>query len=221
MSITRFLSAIATVALSAGVTSAATVTAQSNTTSIVGSQENRDVWLSLGTAGHGENFNLDPSGTMTFFSDGTSTLEGKVVSEADDNAWFDLSFNYVENGTSHRSLESGTLTGGGVLSGLELSVTATLLPATSAQQTGIGTANRNNGGQNSGSGVASWFNINVDSVANCLICLKRPGAIRALQNGQGSVNFQLTPVPIPATGVLLIGAIGALGFLRRRKSKTA
>ncbi|MBT8152630.1 VPLPA-CTERM sorting domain-containing protein [Epibacterium ulvae] len=44
-------------------------------------------------------------------------------------------------------------------------------------------------------------------------------------NGSGSVSFQVVesfdepaPVPLPASGLLLIGALGAAGALRKRKS---
>ncbi|WP_255576521.1 VPLPA-CTERM sorting domain-containing protein [Jannaschia sp. AI_61] len=46
-----------------------------------------------------------------------------------------------------------------------------------------------------------------------------PTAIRS--GGQGSINFTVAAVPVPAAGLLLIGALGGMAAMRRRKKAVA
>lgn len=223
--------------LATGLASAKTVTSTYEATSAVGSGSDHSMWISGGLGGGvGSDFDFSPSGMMTFFSDGTASLIGRVVSQSNAGAWFDMVFNYddtflqvplfkPENGsvqtpsTIFRDLEDGTLIGGGILAGLDLSVTRLPVDGKFAAQIGKGTAT-NNGANNKNKnfGMANWFKIGVDS-ANCSICSNNK--IAGLDGRQGDINIDLTPAPVPAAGLLLVGAIGALGSLRRRKRKAA
>lgn len=42
---------------------------------------------------------------------------------------------------------------------------------------------------------------------------------QATATGTGKLDYTVAPVPVPATGLLLLGGIGAFGALRRRKKK--
>jgi len=239
----NLLAALTVTALSAGAASASpvTITDQYYVTSAIGTNNSADhsLWISGGLGeGIGTDFDFDPAGLFTLFSDGLATLTGVVVSQNDAGAWFDLSFNYdsvfsitpafkSENGsvstpdTFYRDLEGGTLIGGGILAGLDISVTRAPVYGPYATQIGAGTAN-NNGANNKNNnfGLANWFKISIDS-ATCSICSNSEIAALVNYGGQGDINVDLTPVPVPAAGLLLVGALGALGFLRRRKPKAA
>ncbi|ABD55310.1 VPLPA-CTERM sorting domain-containing protein [Jannaschia sp. CCS1] len=43
-----------------------------------------------------------------------------------------------------------------------------------------------------------------------------PGGTRNIGWGIDNINFEVAPVPIPAAGLLLLGALGGLGMMRRR-----
>lgn len=239
MKLKLVLAAIATVALTSGTAIAATISAQYQATSAVGSGADHSLWISGGLGGGvGSDFDFDPAGLFTLFSNGLATLTGKVVSQTNAGAWFDLAFNYdstflqtpnfkSENGsvatgdTFYRDLEDGTLIGGGILAGLNISVTRAPVNGYYATQIGSGTA-QNNGANNKNNnfGMANWFKISITS-ATCSICTTSQISNLVANGGQGDINVDLTPVPVPAAGLLLVGALGALGVLRRRNRKTA
>jgi len=234
----KIIAAVAVAIVTSGAASAATVTDQYEVTSAVGSGNDHSLWISTGLGGGiGTDFDFDPSGLMTLLSDGTAALTGKVVSQDNASAWFDVAFDYdndflqspnfkSENGsvatasTFYRDMEGGTLTGGGILAGLILSVSRLPVDGYYATQIGEGTAT-NNGANNKNNefGMAGWFKISVDQ-ATCSICAGN-SVIAALDGKQGDVNVNLSAVPVPAAGLLLVGALGALGGLRRRKRSAA
>ncbi len=233
-------SAVTALALSLGAASAATatVTNQYKASSAIGSGADHSLWISTGLGGGiGKDFDFDPAGLMTFLADGTASLIGRVVSQSNAGAWFDLAFNFdstflqtpnfkSENGSTEttgtffRDLESGSLTGGGILAGLDLSITRLPVNGYYAAQIGAGTPTQNGANnKNNNFGMAVWFKIGVES-ATCSICSGN-GVIDNLDGKQGDVNIDLSPVPVPAAGLLLAGALGALGILRRRRNRPA
>ncbi len=222
---------------------AAPVTAKYKASSAVGSGNDHSVWISTGLGnGVGQDFDFDPLGVMTFFSDGTATLIGSIVSQSNANAGFNLAFDYdnafiktdgsgftptfkSENGsmatisTFYRNLTGGTLMGTGILAGLDLTVSRK--PVDGPWATQIGGSNGTDKGANNKNknfGMANWFMINVDS-ATCSICTGNT-TIANLNGKQGDINIDLAPVPAPAAGFLLIGGLGALAGLRRRRRKS-
>lgn len=244
----KIFATVTAVALTVGAASAATIDARYNATSAVGSGADHSVWFSRNIGASGKDFDFDPAGLFTLYSDGVATLTGRVVSQNKPNAWFDLSFNYdndfsatqiptfkSENGSVatpdsfYRDLKGGTLTGGGILAGLNLSVTRAPADGKYAAQIGEGT-DTNNGANNKNNnfGMANWFKIAVvDSDCRLLLCEAKAGgngqtrSFNRLNGRQGDVNIDLAPVPVPAAGLLMIGALGALGILRRRRRKAA
>ena len=62
-----------------------------------------------------------------------------------------------------------------------------------------------------GSSIASEFNQGINSLVFSVANQGGPGAFRA----SGTVTA--SPVPVPAAGFLLVGALGGLGLMRRRK----
>jgi len=219
---------------------AAPVTAKYKASSAVGSGANHSLWISTGLgSGVGTDFDFDPLGLMTFFDDGTATLTGDLVSQSNANAGFELAFDYdstfkksngddftptfkSENssmatiGTFYRNLTGGTLIGTGILAGLDLTVFRKPVDGPWATQIG-GSNGTNNGANNKNNnfGMANWFMINVTS-ATCFICSNN-STIANLNGKQGDINIDLTPVPIPAAGFLLVGGLGALAGLRRKR----
>ncbi|MEP2028402.1 MAG: VPLPA-CTERM sorting domain-containing protein [Paracoccaceae bacterium] len=222
---------------------AATVTAKYKATSAVGSRADHSLWISTGLGnGVGKDFNFTPFGTMTFLSDGTATLVGDVVSQTNALAGFKLSYFYdstfkdingnaftptfkSENGskatasTFYRNLVGGVLRGTGILAGLDLRVTRK--PVNGPWATQIGGSNGTDNGANNKNknfGLANWFMINVTS-ATCSICSNN-STIANLNGKQGDINIDLTPVPVPGAGFLMVGGLSAFAALRRKRRKS-
>jgi len=214
---------------------AAQLTAKYKVTSAVGSGNDHAVWIKGGLgAGIGSDFDFDSYGLMRLYDDGTATMKGKLVSQTRKDAGFVMSYIWdntyagfspkfkSENGskavageTFYRDLEGGTLSGRGVLKGLELSVTRK--PAKGPYATQIGPSNGMNKGANNKNknfGIATWFSISVDQ-ADCEICLNNT-SIASLNGRQGDINADLAPVPLPAAGMMLVGGIAVLGGVGRR-----
>jgi hypothetical protein len=102
-----------------------------------------------------------------------------------------------------------TLTGTGDLGGLQLSLTEI---ASVPFQLGDGANDKN-----PGLGASGWFTWVVDSQASntTYSAQASPG------HGDVNLNLKLAPIPLPATGILLVGAIGALGAAAARKKRKA
>ena len=64
-------------------------------------------------------------------------------------------------------------------------------------------------------GAAFWFQSEVVS-ADCAACDQ--STFGRIHNKQGDININLEPVPLPASGLLIIAGLGALGVMRRRQS---
>ena len=224
----KFIAALAVAATSFAAVSAQAATYQA--TSAVGSGSDHSVWLSQGVSNTLTNRDFDfmPDGILELDANYNGTLTGSVVSQdASVNGGFDVVYNFAsangmapaaafksENGSVLSSIDGflanmtgGTLTGTGDLLGLVNDVTLTRGgPGTYAVQVGSG-ENGQNGANNKNTdfGMAFWFVSNAVST-NCAICdsstAKRLGGV------QGDVNISLSPVPLPASGLLVLGGIG-------------
>jgi len=231
------LAAAATVTTISGA-SAATLESSWTATSAIGSGADHSMWLSHGLGnGIGKDFNFT-NGLLNLFDDGTGTLTATAVSQNNANAGFTVSVRYdntflqtpkfkSENGsvatgdTFFRDMESGTLTGFGVLAGLDASLTRMPADGKYATQFGSGTATSNGANnKNNQFGMANWFNFSIDQ-ANCAICSNNSVLDGIINAGsvQGDFNLNLAPVPLPASGWMLIAAAGGLAGMRRRKAR--
>lgn len=247
------LTTFAAIALAISSAHAATLTTSYSVTSAVGSGNDHSLWIRNGLGGGiGSDFDFKPAGLFSLFDDGTATLTGTVVSQNDMNSGFKLSFNYdntypfeggpqfkSENGsaavvgqTIYRDLESGTLSGFGVLEGLNLAVSRR--PANGPYATQIGPSNGKNIGANNKNknfGMAHWLTLqiiypepdkNSDNVQRlfsdeyeyrCEICER----YAHLNGRQADINVDLNPVPLPAPVLLMLsGLAGLFGFSRRK-----
>ena len=93
MALKHFLAAVFAFALSAGAASSKTLTAEYLATSAVGSGSNHSMHLSEGIGMQAKRkYDFIPAGVLSFFDDGTATLIGRVVSQNNTNAYFDLAF---------------------------------------------------------------------------------------------------------------------------------
>lgn len=237
----------ASLVVGASAASAASVVNSWTATSAVGSGSDHSLWISTGLGnGIGKDFDFVPGGAFNLFDDGTGTLTGNVESQNNAGSGFAVSYNYdsdfsgntvttpvfkSENGsvatsdTFYMDLEGGTLTGFGLLEGLNLSVSRMPADGRFATQIGSGTATQNGANnKNNEFGLANWFFITVDGAASCVICSNNStiaNLVNSVNGIQGDLNLNLTPspVPLPASGLMLLAAAGGLAGLRRRKSK--
>ena len=236
----HIFAAVAIALAAATSASAAVITDKFSVSSAVGSGADHSVWIRNGIGpGIGSDFDFDPDGMFTMYDDGTAKLTGSVKSQGALNAGFKVSFDYnnvfswgapvfkSENGsaatseTIYRNLTGGTLLGTGILEGLTLSVTRN--PPNGPYATQIGPSNGVNNGANNKNknfGMAHWFLIEVER-ADCKYCAKYSDYIKKLDGRQGDVNVDLTPVPVPAAGFLLVGGLALMGGMARRRRKSA
>jgi opacity protein-like surface antigen len=237
----------AVLAVGASAASAASVVQEWTATSAVGSGSDHSLWISTGLGnGVGKDFDFVPGGAFRMFDDGTGTLTGNVESQNNAGSGFAVSFDYdsdfsgntvtnpvfkSENGsvetadTFYMDMEGGSLTGFGLLAGLNLNVSRMPADGRFATQIGSGTATENGANnKNNEFGLANWFFITIDGTPTCAICSNNSvlASLSSKFGGvQGDINLNLTPspVPLPASGLLLLAAAGGLTGLRRRKSK--
>ncbi|WP_299733455.1 VPLPA-CTERM sorting domain-containing protein [uncultured Tateyamaria sp.] len=105
---------------------------------------------------------------------------------------------------------SASLTGVGALEGLVLELTAfPTLPEDIPFQLGESANDKNQG-----LGGSGWFSWSIVSQATDMTYVALPNGS---SNQHGDININLSAVPLPAGGVLLIGGLAALGAVRRRK----
>ena len=231
--------------------SAASMTAMYEVSSAVGSGSDHSLWFSEGLqpdntmSNHiGKDFDFLSGATMKMFDDGTARVEGEVVSQDHNNAGFmvDYQFGSVaslpftpewkeSNGSKPGAdaqlmdLVGGTLTGTGVLAGLNLSVTRMPVNGPYVTQIGTGIDASTPGGniKNADLGMAVWFFTHIQS-ATCVVCTTALQSNLAGENGDMNVNLRVlpvvAPVPVPASGLLGLAGLGAFAAVRRRARKT-
>lgn len=113
-------------------------------------------------------------------------------------------------------MTSATLTGTGVISSgfwMELTQRGPVF------QVGDGANDKS-----SGLGASGWFDWTLYRECVSVVATgSSAGGACEENSGYGDINVNLvpSPVPLPAAGLLLIGAVGALGAAARRKSKAA
>ena len=229
MSKSTLLACAAATALLAAPAFASTVSYSA--TSAVGFGSDHSVWLSaMPGGGDNRDFDFDPAGLLTLDSHaGTGSLTGSTTSQVVAGG-FDISFDYSydlsadtnhpkfksENGSSVQSdtfflaMLGGTMTGTGVFAGIDFTVSAMPTPADNTYAVQIGTEANN---KNSNFGMANWFFVNAGSS-----CSNNAYNLCGIIGRQGDVNIDLAPVPLPASALLLMGALGGLGIARKRKS---
>ena len=239
--------AAALLAAGASAASAASIVEEWTATSAIGAGADHSLWISTGIgAGIGTDFDFVAGGAFKIFDDGTGTLTGQVESQDSAGSGFAVSFDYdsdfsgntvtnpvfkSEHGsvetsdTFYMDMEGGSLTGFGLLAGLNLNVSRMPADGRFATQIGSGTATENGANnKNNEFGMANWFFVTIDGTPTCAVCSNNSAltSIASTAGGvQGDVNINLTPspVPLPASGLLLLAAAGGLTGLRRRKSK--
>lgn len=199
------------------------------------------LWFQQGIPGLSKRFTLTSPGTFTADANG-ATLTGSTVSLINDMpdaaAGFDLSFtfdrdfsnltdpnivfkdvfgNAVEHGNEdYFDLESGTISGTGTLAGVELTVSRKPVEGTNGTQVGGGILSDVGANvHNPNFGLAAWFMIDSVDTTNCASC--DAALFKSLEGTQGDVNFDLAPVPLPAAGFLLLGALASVAGARARK----
>lgn len=236
------LMTVALVAAVASTAKATTVTESYAVTSAVGSGSDHGLWLKKGVKKvSGRDFDFEPGATLTFFDDGTGELTGRVVSQNNPNAFFDVAFNYDQdfaktpkpkkengfspandpNGWQFHNFSGGSLTGGGALDGLVLDVTQRPKSGKHPLQLGQG-AN----GKNSKLGASQWFYAKQALSGACTSDLCR--LFKSAQQGDVNIDLMLGPpigstvaVPLPGalpmfTSALALLGLGYVGRTRRR-----
>lgn len=114
-------------------------------------------------------------------------------------------YNNQENFFEYFSYGSATLTGLGMLTGLMLDLTEAPADGKYPPQLGYGANNKDL----DEFGLSTWF------------FWKTIGTNAALRtaSGQGDINIELTPVPVPAALPLLAGGLGLMGFMSWRRRR--
>lgn len=187
-------------------------------------------------AGWDLSYVLTAPGQFWINPDETGGLTGSAHSLSDSSTGFRFDFRFdkdfvvppvfkslfgaVEPANSFfMDLEYGRLSGFGDLKGLELDVTRYPDPGGAATQIGGGlTSEIASNLHNANFGLSSWFTITDIVEDACIVCTS-PG-IQTLVGAQGDVVFDLVPapVPLPASGIMLLLAaagLGGVGALRR------
>ncbi|MBG6208223.1 hypothetical protein IWQ49_002883 [Labrenzia sp. EL_126] len=190
-------------------------------------------WLPNLLDGASSYWQFDTAGGSFNYDGSTAKLTGTIVNNTDSTKKFDVDVNLnftqkggrtakcelggacsslqyanQENFFEYFSYGSATLTGLGMLAGLLLDLTEAPADGKYPPQLGYGANNKNI----DEFGLSTWFFWNTT------------GTNAALKNasGQGDINIELTPVPVPAALPLLAGGLGLMTFMgwRRRKMQS-
>ena len=232
------------IAISVGAAEARTLVQSFLTSSAVSDDyhngsSDHSAWLP--NAPYGSDYNFAPSGKFSIYDDGFATLQGTIESQSNPEARFTVSVNFqsTDDGTpkeelissayapdgpvdpstwSFFNLTSGSLIGSGLNAFTSYSLAEAPESGAHPFQIGIG-AN----GKNIQLGGSGWF------FYTPLFQCEGPCEAALAPTYQGDFNltfandpdFGPSPVPLPAGGLLLIGAFGALAAVGRRKTKKA
>lgn len=195
-------------------------------------------WLPNLISGQSNYWQFDANGGSFNHSGANATLNGTIVNNSDAMKQFDvdITFNFSHKGNpgpgpkcefggaacasakyvsqsaqfEYFTYATATLTGLNMLSGLTLALTVAPVDGSLPPQLGYGANNKDI----DEFGFSSWFKWNVAS--------NTTGT--KYGNGQGDINIELTPVPVPAALPLLgsvIAGFGFFGWLRRRRSEAS
>ncbi len=183
----------------------------------------------------GSDFDFVNHGNFTIYDDGSARLTGRIISDslgADYGFNVDIRYQAESSATPKKELRgkaysnkggpvdtstwsfyamlSGTLTGVGKFAGITHNLFEAPVSGLHPFQVGYG-AN----GKNVGFGGSGWFFHSDDASVNCKV--NQSDCFR------GDFNVNLAHAPVPAAGLLLPAALGAMGFAarRRRQKKTA
>ncbi|MFL4468914.1 VPLPA-CTERM sorting domain-containing protein [Tateyamaria armeniaca] len=214
-------------------------------TSVTTGGNDHTVWLPGLFSGVGAYWQF-ASGTGDFVvgaGNATAMLDGRIDNNGNSNLQFDLDIDLVlrnpnapgGGGTkdggidggltpaeraalkstwSFYDIQSATLTGVGVLDGLVMTMIGfPQAPGDIPFQLGESANDKNQG-----LGVSGWFSWRIDSQATNTNYVARPNGS---SNSHGDININISAVPLPSAGLLLIGGVGALGAIRARRKKKA
>lgn len=233
----RTMVAAAAVALCATTASATTLTYDA--TAFESSGQSHSLWINglKNVSGIAQHFIFAPAGTFEVTSTGagtTASLTGTAESVNNAGSGFEVSMSYDDDlsaygaGPSFKgrkalqdaqtlagdaqylALTMGSLKGYGLLAGIDFSVTAKPTPAAGLPATQYGTAAND---KNTNFGLSGWLYL----IADQNNCSNSTFDLCELKPTNGDINVDLAAVPLPASALLLLGAIGGLGVAKRRK----
>lgn len=199
---------------------------------------NRSIWTPGGSntlvSGNGASRLWSFSKTKLTYDGLSASMTGKATNLTDSSLMFDVSLSFSVNTSpqpgycqfsgvdkgckngpyagvdpsswTYFDFLSGSLTGseGSAIESVKYNITDNLMHR---PQAGLG-ANALEAGDN---GFSMWFRYNLVSGQSTL------NGYQFAANGSGDINSDISPVPLPASGLLLLAAVGGLAFGRRRK----
>ncbi len=192
-------------------------------------------WLPNLISGESNYWQFDGTSGMFSHNGATATLTGTIVNNSNAMKSFgvDITFDFLSKGGRTPKCELGgacgsaqystqsaqfeyftygaaTLTGQNMLSGLTLALSVAPIDGTLPPQLGYGANNKDL----NEFGLSTWYKWDVTS--------NTTGTY--FKDGQGDINIELTPVPVPAALPLLASALagfGLFGWRRRRRAEGA
>ena len=204
-----------------------------NTKSVNTGSNLHTFWLPNLLHGASNYWQFDASGGTFNYHGGIAKLTGTIVNNTDSTKKFgvNVNFDFLQKGGRVSKCELGAaacssgqyltqesffeyftyntakLTGLDMLAGLVLDLTVAPADGKYPPQVGYGANNKDI----DEFGGSTWF------------LWTSTGSNSALKNanGQGDINIELTPIPIPAALPLLAGGLGLMGFISWRRKRTA